>query len=35
MTIAWGRVWLALATLAAAALVVGFVLKYLGIWVTA
>ena len=35
MTIPWGRVWLTLATLAAAALAVGFVLHYLGILVTA
>ena len=35
MTIPWGRVWLTLATLAAAALAVGFVLHYLGLWVTA
>jgi hypothetical protein len=35
MTIPWGRVWLTLATLVAAALAVGFVLHYLGILVTA
>lgn len=35
MTIDWGRVWLTFGTLVAAALAVGFVLHYLGIWVTA
>jgi hypothetical protein len=34
MAISWGRIYLSLAALAAVAIVVGFVLKYLGIWVT-
>jgi len=35
MALPWGRIYLSIATLGAVALAVGFVLKYLGIWVTA
>ncbi len=34
MRISWGRIWVSLAALVAAALAVGFVLHYLGILVT-
>ena len=34
MKISWGRIWVSLAALVAAALAVGFVLQYLDIWVT-
>lgn len=35
MRIPWGRVVLALATIVALALAVGFTLQYLGVWTTA
>ncbi|MDH6180016.1 hypothetical protein M2152_000198 [Microbacteriaceae bacterium SG_E_30_P1] len=35
MRFSWGRLWLALASIAAVALAVGFALQYLGLWVTA
>lgn len=35
MRIPWGRVLLALATVVAVALAVGFTLQYLGLWETA
>lgn len=34
MRISWGRLWVGLAALVAAALAVGFVLQYLGLWTT-